>query len=323
MAHIVAETDTGPRANPAMPVVERNSYENLILLCPTDHSRVDGDVNTWTVPALHQIKQEHEKWVSERLAEGAIDTEGSEALRQLARVIERTQALPGILYADIGNARFLDALQKSDKWIWLRLNADKAFRDGYLTMLEEQTASAWQNGDVPFHFEMLDGLVVFPDGYEEYKEIFPHNPVASRGVPFYVTDTRLIEVDRVRCLVHQKCIDIPWIPRENGFIQKRDSETGLPSVVTSEPAEKEWGAYYWVRASGCRIVVGGIGILDPMEVGGCALWWGPRDTSPLLGVRPAKVLTTELREEMNEALQREYLRFAGERSPRNGHGRAE
>jgi hypothetical protein len=102
----------------------------------------------------------------------------------------------------------------------------------------------------------------------------------------------------------------PWIPQRNGFICRRDPVTSLPREVSDEPSPKEWGVYYWMRPHGCRIVVMGIGVLDPMEVGGCALWWSPKESSPLLSVRATREATPELREAMNRALKDTYLRVA-------------
>jgi hypothetical protein len=42
---------------------ERNSYENLILVCPSCHKKIDDQPNTYTVELLHKIKKEHEEWV--------------------------------------------------------------------------------------------------------------------------------------------------------------------------------------------------------------------------------------------------------------------
>lgn len=70
IAHIVAHGDKGPRANPSFPAAQRDRYENLILilLCPTDHSRVDIHENTFTVVDLRKWKTDHERWVRESLA---------------------------------------------------------------------------------------------------------------------------------------------------------------------------------------------------------------------------------------------------------------
>lgn len=40
-AHIVAHSDTGPRADPTLPATLRNDPDNLVLLCPTCHTIAD------------------------------------------------------------------------------------------------------------------------------------------------------------------------------------------------------------------------------------------------------------------------------------------
>lgn len=42
---------------------ERNSYDNLILLCPSCHKIVDGQPQTYTVEILQKIKKDHEEWI--------------------------------------------------------------------------------------------------------------------------------------------------------------------------------------------------------------------------------------------------------------------
>src|SRR5262245_18012463 len=49
MAHIFAHSKKGPRPNPDLYIQERNSYDNLILLCGYHHTLVDGQQNTFTV----------------------------------------------------------------------------------------------------------------------------------------------------------------------------------------------------------------------------------------------------------------------------------
>lgn len=67
-AHIVAREDNGPRGNPAMPIEERDSYGNLILLCLEHHTIVDADDDYWTENRLHEMKAEHEKDVRDRMS---------------------------------------------------------------------------------------------------------------------------------------------------------------------------------------------------------------------------------------------------------------
>lgn len=67
IAHIVAEHDNGPRADPGMPVAERNAYANLLLLCNVHHQLIDDRPDAWSVERLRAIKAAHERWVEERL----------------------------------------------------------------------------------------------------------------------------------------------------------------------------------------------------------------------------------------------------------------
>jgi hypothetical protein len=68
-AHIVAESDDGPRGKSIINLEERNSYANMILLCPTDHKMIDKNTLDWPVEKLHIVKANHELWVHEALSE--------------------------------------------------------------------------------------------------------------------------------------------------------------------------------------------------------------------------------------------------------------
>ena len=61
ICHIVAKEDTGPRADPCMSQSDRDSFDNLIILCPTHHTLIDRDTFTYTVENLKLIKNRHEK----------------------------------------------------------------------------------------------------------------------------------------------------------------------------------------------------------------------------------------------------------------------
>lgn len=66
-AHIVAREPEGPRGASNLDSAARDAYSNLILLCPTDHTRVDKLPKDFPVDALLRIKTEHETWVRSRL----------------------------------------------------------------------------------------------------------------------------------------------------------------------------------------------------------------------------------------------------------------
>lgn len=70
IAHIVAHSDTGPRADAEFPKNQRDKYPNLVLLCAHHHGLVDEQDSEYTVEQLQAWKDELEVWVEERLTEG-------------------------------------------------------------------------------------------------------------------------------------------------------------------------------------------------------------------------------------------------------------
>jgi len=100
MAHIIAKRKGGARG--ALPVNgDINGYDNLILLCPNDHTRVDNDEDRYPPEVLHRIKNEHEAYVRQRFdhqSQGrAMDVGGLKALMlylPFTQLIYLTQSLP-------------------------------------------------------------------------------------------------------------------------------------------------------------------------------------------------------------------------------------
>jgi hypothetical protein len=68
-SHIVGEKQGAPRGESILSEQERNSYANLILLCPNDHALIDKNPIDWPVEKLYMAKTQHELWVQQTLAE--------------------------------------------------------------------------------------------------------------------------------------------------------------------------------------------------------------------------------------------------------------
>jgi len=64
-AHIKGEKPSAARYDPNQSEEEREKYDNRILLCPTHHTEIDADPETWTVEALRRMKTNHEQQVSQ------------------------------------------------------------------------------------------------------------------------------------------------------------------------------------------------------------------------------------------------------------------
>ncbi len=70
-AHIVGEKEDAARGKSLLTEEERNSYHNLILLCPNHHTEIDKNEGGWPIEKLHLIKSAHELWVRETLGDSA------------------------------------------------------------------------------------------------------------------------------------------------------------------------------------------------------------------------------------------------------------
>lgn len=68
IAHIVAQSQGGPRGDAKSPGGNIDGYENLILLCHEHHELVDQQYHTYSVERLLQFKADHENWVRSRLS---------------------------------------------------------------------------------------------------------------------------------------------------------------------------------------------------------------------------------------------------------------
>jgi hypothetical protein len=67
-AHIVAESDSGPRGESPLTSEERDRYTNRVLLCPNDHTTIDKSPADYPIERLHILKREHELWVEQQLS---------------------------------------------------------------------------------------------------------------------------------------------------------------------------------------------------------------------------------------------------------------
>ncbi|MEK7850262.1 MAG: HNH endonuclease signature motif containing protein, partial [Deltaproteobacteria bacterium] len=68
-AHIVGKEEGSSRSYSILSVSERDSYHNLILLCPNHHTLVDKNPQDYPIEKLHMIKAQHEYWVESTLSE--------------------------------------------------------------------------------------------------------------------------------------------------------------------------------------------------------------------------------------------------------------
>ncbi len=65
--HIVFGQHLGPRYDASFSAEILDQSENLVLLCKVHHKLVDDQTETYTAAMLKMLKENHGKWVSEKL----------------------------------------------------------------------------------------------------------------------------------------------------------------------------------------------------------------------------------------------------------------
>ena len=67
LSHIIGDSPKGPRGHPTNSILMAQDPENIILLCVKHHKIVDNNERDYSVETLKQMKENHIKWVNERL----------------------------------------------------------------------------------------------------------------------------------------------------------------------------------------------------------------------------------------------------------------
>lgn len=85
MAHQIAQSPGGPRG---VDGGGDDTYDNLILLCPTCHRTIDkAPEGTFPVELLKEWKETHEEWVDGWATEGATYTTSIEVAHEIQRLL--------------------------------------------------------------------------------------------------------------------------------------------------------------------------------------------------------------------------------------------
>ena len=92
-AHVIADSEDGTRGSSESAQYAGN-IDNIILLCPTCHTRVDKDTTLeyYTVEHLHSVKNAHEQRVREQL--DSLKNEQALVVRYVAKIGETQPTIP-------------------------------------------------------------------------------------------------------------------------------------------------------------------------------------------------------------------------------------
>lgn len=173
-AHIVGEKAAAARGKSPLNEDERNSYHNLILLCPTCHVEVDSNEADWPIEKLHQIKSVHELWVSETLS----SITDKQALAENAGIASLIDG--AVEQCQLGHWREWSswALGPSPQW-------KKGHVDSIYTYRQSLVGAIWPEGMDEFKRASLSLAILLHRATEKFIEHADLNDGIWRTVRFY------------------------------------------------------------------------------------------------------------------------------------------
>jgi len=177
MAHIIAKKPDGPRGQAEG---GEDTYENLILLCPTHHTEIDkAPEGTFTAEEIHRWKSVHEQNVSDSFLSPKF-----ESMPDLAKAIKRllvqnhqvwrsagpesaeAKANPMSNLVEVWNLRKLDTIVPNNRKIINIININSHLIDvSDLELYYEFIEHA--EGFERNCYERTEGVLRFPKGFEE------------------------------------------------------------------------------------------------------------------------------------------------------------
>ena len=142
MAHMVAKSVGGPRADTKEGA---DTYDNLVLLCPTCHTKIDKSPDEYPIKLLMSWKRLHEGWIENSLTASKF-ADPHEMLKKIAELLnenyhyfveygpksERAQNDPTSASHSIWMARRLDTIIQNNRRILNILTSNEKLIDGKL-----------------------------------------------------------------------------------------------------------------------------------------------------------------------------------------------
>lgn len=168
IAHIIGSSEDGPRGDSNFPKDKLDYYENLILLCPTCHKKIDKQENSYSPEDLRKMKIEHEKWVDKNLEKSNLEITSKE-LDIIIRNISSGDYNPSFSFEEFEHIKVSDKINKNDF-----SNIVKRYLDIGLTKTYEVKSFVTEMDKIDKKF-IINLKSFFKDKYLELKEKYDNN----------------------------------------------------------------------------------------------------------------------------------------------------
>jgi hypothetical protein len=240
IAHIKSDRPGGPRYESSQTEEERQGFDNLMLLCPTHHTIVDGDVIEYPVERLNEMKAKHAQRQGEVLSAEEIER-GTELLLSIAAAVSSIGQSGGITAHTVNQTNIFPPGESGNK------PANNATLSTLALPLHQKRIRMVKDGQpVPTIHTAAILLEVFPAAALLNQDYPAASNIYSAKMGFRPLDTTMplgvrISTDGFLTGSHADGLDYPQ--RTYTYV----SETGIVSAVNSDVDRGQEGNFLLLR----------------------------------------------------------------------------
>lgn len=114
MAHIIGASNDGPRSSITLTKADKGKFENLILLCPNCHTKIDKTESEFSDKLLKKWKSNHSLKIQDLF--GIIKYENRSAIRQVVKKIMLENKVIFDTVGPLTDERFNPESENPKKW---------------------------------------------------------------------------------------------------------------------------------------------------------------------------------------------------------------
>lgn len=175
IAHIIGQSVDGPRGDENLEIGNRDNFDNIILLCPNCHTKVDKFPEHYLTSTLQEWKRTHEKRIIELFETPKFDTR-ADARKEIEKLLRTNKVVfdtygPDSLKAEenflevekIWEQKSIDTIIPNNRYLYSLLQRNYEL----LSEAEKDLFEEWKQHKESFEYNKLSGdktsaIVIYP-----------------------------------------------------------------------------------------------------------------------------------------------------------------
>ncbi len=183
LAHIIGQSEKGPRGDEKLKIENRDDFDNIILLCPNCHQKIDQFPQLFPFLTIRKWKKEHEKRIRELFVIPRFETRAV-ARKVVEKLLRTNKAVfdtygPDSIKAEenflevekIWEQKSIDTIIPNNRNIYTLLERNYDL----LSEAEKDLFEEWKQHKESFEYNKLSGdktsaIVIYPETFDRILE---------------------------------------------------------------------------------------------------------------------------------------------------------